>query len=254
MESDGTVRFGPPGEGRAPLVVYYYGGATPTMRGFNTTHQFFAANGYGVVVINSRGAVGYGDAFADHHAGDWGPRSSADILAGVDHVLAEHPWLDPEAIGIYGGSYGGFMTQYLVSETDRFAAAVSMYGISDLATYWGQGTWGWTYGDMALGGADPADDPEYFRRISPLYRADRVRTPLLLLHGEADTNVTPGESLQMFTALSLRDQPVAMVLFPGEDHGISDTWENRVGHRTMMLEWFDRHCKGQPAAWEARWK
>jgi dipeptidyl aminopeptidase/acylaminoacyl peptidase len=207
-----------------------------------------------VLVINPRGAAGYGDAFADHHAGDWGPAAAADILAGVDDFLAAHPEIDSERIGIYGGSYGGFMTDYLVTETDRFAAAVSMYGISDLATYWGQGTWGWTYGDMSAAGRTPWSDPEYFVAHSPLFRADRVQTPLLLLHGAADVNVPPGESVQLFTALAVREVPVELVTFPGEDHGISGTWENRVLHRTMMLEWFDRFLKGQPAAWEHRWR
>ncbi len=237
-----------------PLVLYYYGGSSPTSRAFNPTHQFFAANGYAVLVVNPRGAFGYGDAFADHHAGDWGPTASADILAGVDAFLAAHPEVDGERIGIYGGSYGGFLTQYLITATDRFAAAVSLYGISDLATYWGQGDWGWTYGDMALAGATPWADPEEFVRKSPLYRADRIRTPLLLLHGLTDGNVTPGESEEMFTALSIQDKPVELVLFPGEAHGIAGSFPNRVAARTMILEWFDRYLRDQPAAWEARWE
>jgi dipeptidyl aminopeptidase/acylaminoacyl peptidase len=241
-------------EGKVPLVLYYYGGAGPTSRGFNFTHQFFAANGYAVLVVNPRGAYGYGDSFADHHAGDWGPAASADILAAADAFLVAHSDIDAERIGIYGGSYGGFMTMYLVTETDRFAAAVSLYGISDLATYWGQGAWGWTYGDMALAGATPWTKPDEFVKKSPLYRADRVQTPLLLLHGLDDTNVTPGESEEMFTALSMQDKMVELVLFPGENHGISGSLANRVLHRTMILEWFDKFLRDQPAAWEARWE
>jgi dipeptidyl aminopeptidase/acylaminoacyl peptidase len=237
-----------------PLILYYYGGSVPTPRVFNTTHQFFTANGYAVLVINPRGAYGYGDAFADFHAGDWGPAASADILAGVDSFLSAHPEIDGDRIGIYGGSYGGFMTAYLVTETDRFAAAVSMYGISDLATYWGQGVWGWTYGDMALAGATPWGNPEEFVSKSPLYRADRINTPLLLLHGLSDSNVTPGESEELFTALAMQNKMVELVLFPGEGHGISGSFANRVAHRTMMLEWFDRFLRDQPEAWEARWE
>ena len=246
--------FNAPAEGQAPLVVYYYAGAVPTMRGFNGTHQFFAANGYGVLVVNPRGAYGYGDEYADHHAGDWGPVAASDIVEGTNAILQQNPWLDKDAIGIYGGSYGGFMSEYLITTTDMFAAAVSMYGISDLASYWGQGTWGWTYGDMALGGATPWDNPQYFVDHSPLFQADKIHTPLLLLHGEDDDNVTPGESEQLFTALSVLDRPVEMVIFPGEGHGISGSWENRAGHRTMLLEWFDRYCKEQPEAWENRWE
>ncbi len=241
-------------EAKIPLLVYYYGGCTPVIRGFSTTHQFFVANGYAMLVINPRGATGYGDAFADHHAGDWGPKASADIIRGTEALLAAESQLDAQRVGIYGGSYGGFMTEYLVSATDLFAAAVSMYGISDLATYWGQGTWGWTYGDMALGGANPWHDWQLLVKNSPLFRADRINTPLLLLHGQADSNVTPGQSVELFTALSTQNKPVEMVLFPGQGHGIAGTWESWLGHRTMMLEWFDRFLKDQPGAWEFRWE
>lgn len=236
-----------------PLIVYYYGGSTPTLRRINTTHQFWAANGYAVLVVNPRGAHGYGDRFADWHAGDWGPAAAADILAGAEALLASHPEIDRQAIGCYGGSYGGFMTMYLVSHSDLFAAACAMYGIADLATYWGQGAWGWTYGDMALGGRTPWQHPEYFVGHSPVYAAGDVRAPLLLLHGAADDNVTPGESTEMFTALQLQGKPVEMVTFAGEGHGIAGSWENYVAHRTMMLEWFDRWLKGRGGAWGHRW-
>ncbi len=249
-----TPSFGPPSEGKAPLIVYYYAGTSPTMRGFNSTHQFYAAGGYGLLVVNPRGAYGYGDEFADHHAGDWGPKAAADIIAGTHHILDEHSWLDKDGIGIYGGSYGGFMTEYLVTTTDIYAAAVSMYGISDLATYWGQGAWGWTYGDMALAGATPWDDPQYFIDHSPLFHADKINTPLLLLHGADDANVTPGESDQLFTALSILGKTVELVVFPGEGHGISGSWDNRVEHRTMILEWFNSFCREQPEAWTERWE
>jgi dipeptidyl aminopeptidase/acylaminoacyl peptidase len=254
VADDGVPRYQAPDHGKAPLIVYYYGGSAATLRGFNTTFQFLAANGYGVLVVNPRGAAGWGEAFADHHAGDWGPLAAADIMAGTEFVLAQRPWLDADAVGIFGGSYGGFMTDYLVTHTDMYAAAVSLYGISDLATYWGQGAWGVTYGDMALGGRNPWDDAAYFTQHSPLFHVGAVETPLLLLHGMADTNVTTGESVQLFTALSALDKPVEMVLFPGEDHGISGSWENRVAHQTMLLEWFDRWLRQEPSAWEARWK
>jgi dipeptidyl aminopeptidase/acylaminoacyl peptidase len=238
---------------RVPLIVYYYGGCCPTTRGFNPTHQFWAAAGYAVLVINPRGTHGYGDAFADWHAGDWGPVAAADVIAGTEALLARHGQLDPARVGCYGGSYGGFLTMYLVAHGDRFAAAVAMYGIADLATYWGQGVWGWTYGDMAAGGRTPWTHPEYFAAHSPLYAAGQIQTPLLLLHGDQDSNVTPGESHAMFTALQVQGKPVELVTFAGEDHGIAGTWENYVAHRTMMREWFDRWLLGQPEAWRQRW-
>ena len=237
-----------------PLIVYYYGGNSPVTRGFNVTHQFWAANGYAVLVINPRGAYGYGEAFADHHAGDGGQAAGDDVLAGTRALLERTPELDPTSVGCYGGSYGGFLTMHLVGRSDLFAAACSMYGIADQATYWGQGTWGWTYGDMANAGALPWRDPEFYLRASPLFQADGIRTPLLLLHGEADANVTPGESWEMFTALKVLGREAEMVTFPGEGHGIAGRWASDVAHRTMMLEWFDAWLKGRPQAWEHRWR
>ena len=238
---------------KLPLIVYYYGGATPTKRAFNVMHQYLVAHGYAVLAMNPRGAGGYGQKFSDQHVAEWGERAGADIIAGVQTVLATNDDLDPERVGCYGGSYGGFMTLWLVSHCDLFGAAVSMYGISNIASYWGDGTWGYTYGDQAVN-RYPWSHPEWFTQHSPLFHADQVNTPLLLLHGESDGNVPVGESEQMFTALKLLGRLVELVRFPGEDHGIVGTWKNRVEHRAMMLEWFDLHLKQQPDAWKARWK
>jgi acylaminoacyl-peptidase len=249
--------YRPPGrrkktDAKLPLIVYYYGGATPTLRGFNELHQFLVANGYALFVLNPRGANGYGEAFADLHVAEQGELASADVLAGIDALLATNSDLDPERIGCYGGSYGGFMTMTLIARSDRFAAAVSLYGISNVASYFGDGMWGYTYGDQAIN-RYPWADPQFFVDHSPLFSADKVDTPLLLLHGDEDGNVPPNESEQMFTALRLLNRPVELVRFPGEDHGLRGTWANRVEHRTMLLEWFDRWLLGQPEAWESRW-
>ncbi|MFG0317410.1 MAG: S9 family peptidase, partial [Planctomycetota bacterium JB042] len=242
------------GAGKLPLVVYYYGGATPSLRGWNELHAFVVANGYALYVVNPRGANGYGRAFADHHVNDWGEKAGADILRGVADVLARNDDLDPRRVGGFGGSYGGFMTMSLLTKTDRFAAAVSLYGISNLASYFGDGQWGWTYGDQAMARSYPWSHAGWYAEHSPLFHADRITTPLLLLHGAEDGNVPPAESEQMFTALRLLNRPVELVRFSGEDHGLRGTWENRVAHREMMVDWFDRHLRGRPEAWEARWE
>lgn len=243
-----------PTEGeKAPLIVYYYGGATPVRRGFNGLHQYLAAHGYAVWVVTPRGAGGYGKDFSIHHVNDWGRKAGSDILEGLEKLLAKEAWLDPERVGCYGGSYGGFMTFSLLTRTDRFAAAVSLFGIANLASYWGDGMWGWTYGDQALARSYPWNARDVMVELSPLFHAEKIKTPLLMLHGGADVNVPPGESEQMFTALRILGVPAELVRFPGEDHGISGRWENRAGYRTMMLEWFDRWLRDQPEAWEARW-
>ncbi len=241
-------------QGKTPLIVYYYGGATPTTRRFNTTHQVLAANGYAVLVINPRGAIGYGQKFAEAHVDDWGPVAAKDIVTGIDAFLAAHPDIDSKRVGIYGGSYGGFLTEYLVSHYDRFAAAVAMYGISDISGYWGAGAWGYTYGDTALAGAFPWTAEKLFAGHSPVYNAEKIHTPLLLLHGEADRNVPVEQSKELYTALKVLGRPVELVLFPGEGHGIAGSWKDWVAHRTMMLDFFDRTLRGQPGAWNARWK
>ena len=242
-----------PLESPIPLVAYYYGGASPTLRGFNELHQFLVGNGYAVFVCNPRGAPGYGEDFASAHVAELAERSSADVLAGIDAVLAAHPELDGEHISAYGGSYGGYLTMSLLTRTERFSAAAALYGISNLASYFGEGMWGYTYGDQAIN-RYPWAHPDDFVKGSPLFAADRITTPLLLMHGDVDGNVPPGESEQMFTALSLLDRPVELVRFAGEDHGLRGTWDNRIAHRTMMLEWFDRWLRDQPEAWEARWR
>ncbi len=238
---------------RLPLVVYYYGGATPTQRGFDELHQFLVGNGYAVYVVNPRGAKGYGEDFANAHAGDWGPVAGEDVLAGVDDVLARLAPLDREAVGCYGGSYGGFMTMHLIARSSFFSAAVSLYGISNLTSYFGDGMWGWTYGDQAMAGSLPWRDRELFVERSPLFSADAIRTPLLLMHGDDDGNVPPAESEQMFTALRLLGRTVELVRFEGEDHGLRGTWSSRVRHRTLLLDWFDRFLRGRPEAWDAGW-
>ncbi len=239
-------------KGKTPLVVYYYGGNSPRVRGFDVMHQVLAGNGYGVFVLNPRGAFGRGDAFADHHAGDWGPKAAADVLAGIDALLEAHPELHPHKIGIYGGSYGGFLTNYLLTITERFGAAVSMYGISDLATYWGQGEWGYTYADMALATLRPFDDPGYFVEHSPLFAAEKITTPILFLHGLKDRNVTPGESEQLYTALRVQDKEAEYVVFPDEAHGIAAKVSHYVLHRMLLIDYFDKHLRLQPEAWDTR--
>jgi dipeptidyl aminopeptidase/acylaminoacyl peptidase len=236
-----------------PLVVYFYGGAISTTGGLNGTHQWLAANGYAVYVLNPRGAHSYGQEFADHHINDWGIKAPSDVMEGVTALLAAHPELDADHIGCYGGSYGGFMTMSLLTQTDMFAAGVSMYGISNIASYWGEGIWGSTYGDMALAGSYPWNTPDLYADRSPLFHADKITTPLLLLHGAVDANVPPGESEQMFTALKMLGRDVELVRFADEDHGISGSWDNRVAHRTMMLEWFDRWLKNDSTDWDTRW-
>lgn len=242
------VDFDP--ERRYPAIVFYYGGTVPVSRGFGGRYPFqlWTAHGYVVYVMQPSGATGYGQAFSARHVNDWGKTTAGEIIEGTEQFLAAHDFVDPERVGCIGASYGGFMTQVLVTETDRFAACVSHAGISSLSSYWGEGWWGYLYSSVATAGSYPWNRTDLYVEQSPLFRADRIRTPLLLLHGTADTNVPPGESDQLYVALTLLGRPVEYVRVEGEDHWIL-RYPKRVRWMETILAWFDRHLKGQPEWW-----
>ena len=255
-EIEGWLHFPPDFDASRqwPTIVYYYGGVSPRDERFTFTYHWWAANGYVVYVLNPVGSVGYGQAFADKHSNDWGTLATRDVIEGTQKLIAAKPYVDGRKLGAYGGSYGGFITLDLVTKTNLFAAAVDMYGISNIASYFGGGTWGHLYGDLALPGSYPWSHRDIFVEKSPLYHADKINTPLLILHGEADNNVPPVESDQMFAALKLLGRDVEYVRFKNETHNINVKFENLIEHREMMLEWFDKYLKDEPEGWSARWK
>jgi len=253
-EIDGWILYPPDfdPEKKYPMIVYYYAGVWMLDESFYYTYQFWAANGYIVYALTPVGAMAHGDDFSAYHVNDWGTEATQDIIEGVSKLVSEKSFIDADKIGCYGGSYGGFTTMDLVTKTDIFACAVSMYGISNIASYWGGGIWGYTYGDIALANSYPWKDKDLFTNKSPLFNADKINTPLLLLHGLDDVNVPALESDQMFTALRVQDKEVSYVKFEGEGHGIAGKFENYETHREMMLEWFDRYLKDQPEGWNRR--
>jgi len=237
-----------------PLIVHYYGGTHHTPKSFDvrggTSHHYLTTNGYAVYVLNPSGAPGWGPDFSDLHVNDWGKIVSEEIITGVKQLLKAKTFLDPERIGAYGGSYGGFMTMTLATKTDLFRSLIALYGISNITSYWGAGWWGFWYSGIATAESFPWNRPDIYVDRSPLFHADKIKTPLLLLHGEADINVPVEESEQMFTALKLLNKEVEYVRFKGEDHGILGTDENRILLPRMMLAWWDKDLKNQPEAWK----
>ncbi|MEO1086589.1 MAG: prolyl oligopeptidase family serine peptidase, partial [Acidobacteriota bacterium] len=191
--------------GDYPLIVYYYGGTAPVGRGFGGRYpkELWAAQGFVVYVLQPSGTTGFGQEFAARHVNAWGRQTADEILEGTKLFLEAHPFVDADRVGAIGASYGGFMTMYLQTRSDIFAAAVSHAGISNLASYWGQGWWGYLYSDAASAGSFPWNNKDLYVEQSPIYAADKITTPLLLLHGDADTNVPPVESHQMYTALEV---------------------------------------------------
>jgi dipeptidyl aminopeptidase/acylaminoacyl peptidase len=234
-----------------PCIVNYYGGTTPIGRNFGGRYpkDWYAANGYIVCVIQPSGAIGYGQEFSSAHVNDWGEITSEEIIRGVEELLRTHPFIDNRRVGAIGASYGGFMTQYLAAKTDLFAGLISHAGISSLSSYWGVGDWGYEYSGVATANSFPWNRKDIYVGHSPLFMAERIHKPLLLLHGENDNNVPPGESYQMFAALKLLNQEVALVTFPGQQHFIL-TPAQRIRWLQTIMAWFDRWLKGEVEWWK----
>ncbi|AQT68162.1 Prolyl tripeptidyl peptidase precursor [Anaerohalosphaera lusitana] len=232
-----------------PCIVYYYSGTSPTSRNFSTSFHRYAANGYVTYVLQPSGAVGFGQEFSAKHVNDWGKKVAGEIITGVKKLVEEHDFIDAERIGCTGGSYGGFMTMYLQTQTDIFSAAVSHAGISSIAGYWGEGYSGFGYCAISAAESYPWNRWDIYVNQSPLFNADKIHTPLLLTHGTADTNVPTGQSTQMYTALKLLGRPVEMLEFKGEGHGIGN-YKRRVAAAKAKLAWFDKYLKDQPQWWD----
>lgn len=234
-----------------PCIVYYYGGTNPVGRDFGGRYpkNLWAAQGYVVYVLQPSGAVGFGQAFSALHVNDWGKIVSDEIILGVQKFLDAHPFVDKKRVAGIGASYGGFMTMLLVTKTDLFAAAVAHAGISSISSYWGEGYWGFQYSGVATANSFPWNRPDIYVEQSPLFSADKISTPLLLLHGANDTNVPPGESIQLYTALKLLGKEVELVQVDGSNHLIMEYEKRKIWTKTIMA-WFDRWLKDQPQWWD----
>ena len=235
-----------------PVVVYYYGGTSPTQRIFESTYPFhvYAAQGFIVYTLNPSGTTGYGQEFAARHVNAWGKQTAQEIIEGAQKFAQEHSFVDAAKMGNIGASYGGFMTMYLATITDMFAASVSHAGISNIASYWGEGYWGYTYSSGASAGSYPWNNKQMYVEQSPLFNADKIKKPLLLLQGTADTNVPLGESIQMYTALKLLGKPVEYIQVDGENHAIYD-YNKRIQWNYAIYAWFTKWLKGDSRWWDA---
>lgn len=234
-----------------PMVVNYYGGCSPTTRSFQSRypHHVYAAMGYVVLVINPSGATGFGQKFSARHVDTAGEGVAEDIIASTKAFCDEHNYVNRKKIGCIGASYGGFMTQYLQTKTDLFAAAISHAGISDHTSYWGEGYWGYSYSEVSMANEYPWTNKHLYVDQSPLYNADKIHTPLLFVHGTADNNVPVGESIQLYTALKLLGRPTAMVLVEGEDHHITD-FEKRIKWQNTIFAWFAKWLQDDGSWWK----
>ena len=233
-------------DGARPLVLEIHGGPH-TLYGWAPMWEFqlLAASGIGVFYANPRGSEGYGQAFNDANHRDWGPGPMRDVLAGVDALVADG-LADPDRLGVTGGSYGGYLTNWIVGHDDRFRAAMTCRCVSDMAMLF-------TTGDIAGGDwagfefeGTPWDDPAYFREISPITYADRIRTPLLIQHSERDLRTTIGQAEALFTVLRTHRRPVRLLRVPEETHELtrSGTPFRRVENLRIVVDWFHHFLVG----------
>lgn len=230
---------------RCPAILQIHGG--PAGMYASTYHlefQVLASQGYAVIYTNPRGGLGYGQKFSGAlQNARWGTVDYEDLMAGVDAALSQFPWLDPERLGVAGGSYGGYMTNWIVGHTDRFKAAVTMRSISNWMTMWG--TSDISYGMIDEWGA-PWEDETPWRRISPLSYVTQIKTPLLIEHQEEDHRCPVEQAEQLYVALRKLRRPVKFVRYPGESHGMSRG--GRPWHRVHRLitigDWFRHYLNG----------
>ncbi|PAJ72613.1 S9 family peptidase [Pseudoalteromonas sp. NBT06-2] len=234
-----------------PALIYYYGGTSPVTRGFTGRYPFnlWAANGYVVYVLQPTGATGFGQEFSAKHVNAWGNYTADDIIQGTGEFLKAYPFVDANKLGNLGASYGGFMTMLLTTKTNIFSASISHAGISNITSYWGQGWWGYLYSGEASKGSFPWNNTKLYSQHSPVYNADKVTTPLLLIHGNEDTNVPPGESHNMYTALKILNKDVELVEYKNANHQIFAR-DKRFHWWDTIMAYFDKNLKDQPQWWD----
>ncbi|MBN8210453.1 S9 family peptidase [Bacillus sp. NTK071] len=226
-----------------PMVLEIHGGPH-MMYGNSYMHEFqlLAAKGYVVIYTNPRGSQGYGQEFVNGCRGDYGGGDYEDLMAGVDATIKAYSFIDEERLFVTGGSYGGFMTNWVVGKTDRFKAAVTQRSISNWQSFYGVSDIGYFFTKWEVG-SDLDENPEKLWHHSPLKYVDQIQTPLLILHSENDYRCPIEQGEQLYVALKHRGKKTRFVRFPDSDHNLS-----RSGHPELRVErlkhlagWFDNH-------------
>jgi dipeptidyl aminopeptidase/acylaminoacyl peptidase len=230
---------------RYPLVLAIHGGPHSAY-GYGFFHELhlLAAEGSCVLYTNPHGSTGYGQEFAAGTRHDWGGKDYQDLMAGVDHVLDTRPYLDPERLGVTGGSYGGYMTNWIIGQTDRFRAAVSCRSTANRYSQYGTSDLAYFNSDWEFPGT-PWDNPQFYLERSPLTYVGRITTPLMLIHSENDLRCPISQAEELFVALKRLRREVVLVRFPDENHELSRS--GQPAHRVERLEhivgWFRKHLQ-----------
>ncbi len=232
-----------------PLILSIHGGPAGQY-GVDWYHEFqvYAAKGYAVLFTNPRGSTGYGQKFERGIFNEWGGKDYLDVMNGLDAALKKYPWIDQDRMGVTGGSYGGFMTNWIVGHTDRFKAAVTLRSLSNFIS--DDGTRDGAYGHSSDFGGDIFQKMDLYWDRSPLKYAKSVKTPTLILHSDNDYRVPIEQGEQWFRALKHFGVTTEIVFFPRENHNLTRTGEPRhlVESLNWQLYWFDRFLNGNAAA------
>jgi dipeptidyl aminopeptidase/acylaminoacyl peptidase len=224
-----------------PLILSVHGGPHGMSGwGFNPAFQAYAARGYAVLYLNPRGSSGYGQKFSDGTLNEWGGGDYKDLMAGVDEALRRYSWIDQGRMGVTGGSYGGFMTNWIITQTPRFKAAVASASVSNLVSFYATSL----YQDLihAEFGGYPWDNYDLLWQWSPLRYVKQAQTPTLFIHGEQDNDVHITQAEEMYMALKRRGVETVFVRYPREGHGLREP-RHRVDALERTLAWFDRFLK-----------
>jgi dipeptidyl aminopeptidase/acylaminoacyl peptidase len=227
------------GETKLPLIALIHGGPTGRWSDqIETWGQLLAAHGYAVFYPNPRGSVGYGEKFVEMNRADWGGGDFRDVMAGIDDLIAKGV-ADPERLGIGGWSYGGYMSEWAVTQTTRFKAAVSGAGMADLISEFGTEE-GPAYDEWFWG--VPYEKPEGFLNSSPFLYVKNAKTPTLILQGEADKIDPLGQSQELYRGLKRYNVPTELVEYPREPHGFHEE-KHLVDRLNRILEWYAKYLK-----------
>ncbi len=223
-------------------VIHRIHGGPHGMYGFSFTdiNELLVANGYAVVFINPRGSTGYGQKFADGTYQAWGGGDYKDLMAGMDFALAKYPFLDKDRMGVTGGSYGGFMTNWVVTQTDRYKAAVTVASVSNLISFYGTSLYQLLI-ETEFNGL-PWDNYSLLWHFSPMAHIQNAKTPTLLLHGENDMDVPITQAEEFYIGLKKMGVPARFVRYPNEGHGFRQPVHQDHYTREMM-NWFNKYVK-----------
>lgn len=237
----------PPGfnpEQKYPSILEIHGGPL-TQYGYLFMHEFyyFASKGYVVTFCNPRGGRGYGEAHAKAIWQNWGDADYADIMAWADYI-EDQPYIDVQRMGVTGGSYGGYMTVWIIGHTQRFKAAVTQRCVSNFVSMWGSSDFNWTF-QAELGNKAPYEDLEKYWKHSPIAYIGNARTPTKVIHNEFDLRCPIEQGEQVFVALKRLGVETEMVRFPDEFHGLSrgGRTDRRIARLNHIVGWFEKYLK-----------